>query len=314
MTEAAGYMIAIGSLFLFSIVSIYIIVGLKDYETEILKDRAESLNKSSNLDTKSNYFNKISRIFNRFFKNLLRGRSRNRSIATIERLIPLYNKKLQLILGSDLRRSLIFIWATLEAILLLIAATFTILSLLYLPILKLEFLYFSLFLYFLLFIPYILFSSRKRKRNAEIEANWHYVVDALLLGVESGQPIISSLQSVTIEVSNQSIHLRNFLTKLVAELTLRDEGYLVFQDFMKRTDSRFVRDTFQILAASVARGTSVVTSLRSLRKNFMTRRRLVYQEAANKVATKMTLPLVVFFIPVQFVIIGLPLAIQFLEN
>ena len=314
MTEAAGYMIAIGSLFLFSIVSIYIIVGLKDYETEILKDRAESLNKSSTLDTKSNYFNKISRKFDRFFKNLLRGRSRNRSIATIERLIPLYNKKLQLILGSDLQRFLIVIWTTLEAILLLIAATFTILSLLYLPILKLEFIYFSLFSYFLLFIPYILFSSRKRKRNAEIEANWHYVVDALLLGVESGQPIISSLQSVTIEVSNQSIHLRNFLTKLVAELTLRDEGYLVFQDYMKRTDSRFVRSTFQILAASVARGTSVVTSLRSLRKNFMTRRRLVYQEAANKVATKMTLPLVVFFIPVQFIIIGLPLAIQFLEN
>ena len=314
MTEAAGYMIAIGSLFLFSIVSIYIIVGLKDYETEILKDRAESLNKSSTLDTKSNYFNRVSRKFNRFFNNLLRGRSRSRSIDTIERLIPLYNKKLQLILGNDLQRSLIVIWTTLEAILLLIAATFTILSLLYLPILKFEFLYSSLFSYFLLFIPYILLSSRKRKRNAEIEANWHYVVDALLLGVESGQPIISSLQSVTIEVSNQSIHLRNFLTKLVAELTLRDEGYLVFQDYMKRTDSRFVRDTFQILAASVARGTSVVTSLRSLRKNFMTRRRLVYQEAANKVATKMTLPLVVFFIPVQFIIIGLPLAIQFLEN
>ena len=35
MTEAAAYIIAIGSLFLFSIVSIYIIVGLKDYETEI---------------------------------------------------------------------------------------------------------------------------------------------------------------------------------------------------------------------------------------------------------------------------------------
>lgn len=315
MTDPAIYIMAIGSLFLFFLLLLSNVFATKDYESEILKERVATFSRRSNSERKNTFFHRLTRRISQTFKKVLRGNSANRSLATVEKLIPLYQKKSHLIIGTEQpTQFLLIIWTAYELILTAVILILTIVLIVNLPVLRIDLLYIALIPSVILFIPYVLLSNRKKKRNAEIEANWHYVIDALLLGVESGQPVTSSLQAVTLEVSNQSIHLKNFLTKLVAELTLRDDGYMVFQDYMKRTDSRFVRDTFQILAASIARGTSVVTSLRSLRKNFMTRRRLVYQEAANKIATKMTLPLVVFFIPVQFVIIGLPLAIQFLEN
>lgn len=163
------------------------------------------------------------------------------------------------------------------------------------------------------FAPTIFIKNRVTKRQEAIRKAWPDALDLLLICVESGMSVEGAFRKVSQEIGAQSRELAEELTLTTAELSYLQDRRLAFENLAARTGLEGVRATVTSLIQSEKYGTSVGQSLRVLAQENRDMRMSEAEKKAAALPPKLTVPLIVFFLPVLFAVIITPAAIQILN-
>jgi tight adherence protein C len=161
------------------------------------------------------------------------------------------------------------------------------------------------------YAPGLYVRNRIGKRQKAIRRAWPDALDLLLICVESGMGLESALAKVADEVVTQCPELAEELTLLTAELSYLPERAKAYQNLAERTGLDVVQALVISLGQAEKYGTSVGLSLRVLAQESRDKRMSTAEKKAAALPPKLTVPMILFFMPVLFAIIIGPAIIQF---
>ncbi|WP_299348720.1 type II secretion system F family protein, partial [uncultured Maritalea sp.] len=156
------------------------------------------------------------------------------------------------------------------------------------------------------YLPVILLKNKTTKRQQSIRSAWSDCLDLLLLCVESGMSIEHAFAKVAKEISTQSEELGEELTLTTAELSFLDKRSRAFDNMAQRTGLDEVKSVMTALIQSDKYGTSVGSSLRVMAEEGREMRMMAAEQKAAALPPKLTVPLILFFLPVLFIMIMTP--------
>jgi tight adherence protein C len=159
-------------------------------------------------------------------------------------------------------------------------------------------------------VPSLFLKNRIQHRQLSIKRAFPDALDLLLICVESGMSIEAGFKRVSSEVGTQSIPLAEELTLTTAELSYLQDRRQAYQNLATRTNLDGVKSVCMALQQAERYGTPMGTTLRVMAQE---NRDMRMQEAEKKAAglpPKLTVPMIVFFLPVLFVVILGPAAIR----
>jgi tight adherence protein C len=159
-------------------------------------------------------------------------------------------------------------------------------------------------------LPYLLLKNKIQKRMLDINRAFPDALDLLLICVESGMSIEVAFRRVSQEVGAQSIALAEELTLLTAELSYLPDRRVAYENLAKRVDLDGVRSVCLALQQAERYGTSLATTLRVLGQENRDMRMAEAEKKAAALPPKLTVPMIVFFLPILFVVILGPAAIR----
>ncbi|MTI43912.1 type II secretion system F family protein [Roseibium hamelinense] len=163
------------------------------------------------------------------------------------------------------------------------------------------------------FGPNIYLKNKITKRQADIRRAWPDTLDLMLICVESGMSIEAAFHRVAEEIGTQSIPLAEELSLTNAELSYLSDRRQAYENLGARTGVEGVKNVMMALIQAERYGTPVGQAIRVMADD---NREARMQEAEKKAASlppKLTVPMIVFFLPVLFVIIMTPAAFQIMD-
>jgi len=158
--------------------------------------------------------------------------------------------------------------------------------------------------------PAVYIQNRIAKRQLAIRRAWPEVLDLLLICVQSGMSLDSAIKRVADEVSSQSIETAEELTVLSAELSYLTDRGQAFENLARRTGLDCVKAVVTSLAQAEKYGTAVTQALRVLAQESRDQRMSEAEKKAAALPPKLTVPMILFFLPVLFAVILTPAVIQ----
>jgi len=159
-------------------------------------------------------------------------------------------------------------------------------------------------------IPMILLKNKITRRQLSIRRAFPDTLDLLLICVESGMSIDSAFRKVSEEVGKHSLPLAEELTLTTAELSFLAERRQAYDNLAKRTDVDGVKSICMALQQAERYGTSLGTALRVMAQEFRDMRMSEAEKKAAALPPKLTVPMVLFFLPVLFMVITGPAAMK----
>ncbi|MCH8858046.1 MAG: type II secretion system F family protein [Proteobacteria bacterium] len=164
------------------------------------------------------------------------------------------------------------------------------------------------------YLPDIFVSNRIQQRQSSIMRAFPDALDLLLICVESGMSIEAAFNRVASEIGTQSVELAEELGLTTAELSYLPDRRTAFKNLAIRCGHSGVKAVSAALIQSERYGTPVGTALRVTAQE---NREMRMQEAERKAASlpaKLTVPMIVFFLPCLFVVILGPAALSFISS
>lgn len=161
------------------------------------------------------------------------------------------------------------------------------------------------------YLPNVFIENLAQKRQQSIRQAFPDSLDMLLICVQSGMSVEAAFGKVAKEITSQSLELGEELALTTAELSYLGERRLAFENLGKRTGLPGVKAVATALIQAERYGTPVSQALRVMAKE---NREIRMSEAEKKAASlppKLTVPMIVFFLPVLFIVILGPAAIRF---
>lgn len=153
------------------------------------------------------------------------------------------------------------------------------------------------------YLPTILVKNMISRRQFSIKRAWSDALDLLLICVESGMAIEPALQRVAREIGSASVPLAEELALTVAELSYLQDRRKAFDNLGKRTGLMTVKSVVTTLIQSERYGTPLGTALRVMAQENRDMRMSEAEKKAAALPPKLTVPMILFFLPVIFVII-----------
>lgn len=160
------------------------------------------------------------------------------------------------------------------------------------------------------YAPNIYLKNRISKRQRSIVQAFPDCLDLLLICVEAGMSIEAAIQKVGQEISTSSIELAEELSLLSAELSYLPERRLAYEGLAKRTNHPGIRAVTTAMVQAETYGTPLATALRTMAKENRDLRLSAAEKKAAALPAQLTVPMIVFFLPVLFVVILGPAIIQ----
>lgn len=163
------------------------------------------------------------------------------------------------------------------------------------------------------YAPSLYISNLASKRKEAIMRAFPDSLDMLRICVESGMSIELALQCVGQEIAPVSTELAEELQLTCAELSYLPDRRQAFENLSKRTDHPGIKAVGMALVQAEKYGTPLGQALRIMAKE---NRDLRMNEAEKKAAAlpaQLTVPMIVFFLPVLFAVIIGPAMIQVME-
>ena len=163
------------------------------------------------------------------------------------------------------------------------------------------------------YAPSIFISNLIQKRQQSIKMAFPDALDMLLICVQSGMSVEAAFGKVSKEVGAQSLELAEELSLTTAELSYLQDRRQAFDNLGKRTGIPGVRAVTTALIQAERYGTPVGQALRVMAKENRDIRQAEAEKRAAALPPKLTVPMIVFFLPVLFVVILGPAAIRYWE-
>jgi tight adherence protein C len=160
------------------------------------------------------------------------------------------------------------------------------------------------------YLPTLMLKNQTAKRQKSIRRAWPDCLDLMLLCVEAGMSVEHAFKRVAKEIGDQSAALAEELTLTTAELSFLEERTRAYENLGKRTGLDNVRSVMTSLIQADRYGTSVGTSLRVMAEEGREHRMSEAEKKAAALPPKLTVPLILFFLPVLFIVILSPAMIK----
>jgi tight adherence protein C len=160
------------------------------------------------------------------------------------------------------------------------------------------------------YLPVIYVSNRASKRKQSIQMAWPDALDLMLICVESGMSVEAALRRVADEIGSQSVDLAEEFVLTNAELSYLQERRQAYENLAARTGLESVKSVSQALIQAERYGTPVAHALRVLAAESRDMRMNAAEKKAAALPPKLTVPMILFFLPVLFAIILGPAGIQ----
>jgi len=158
--------------------------------------------------------------------------------------------------------------------------------------------------------PYFFLKNRIAKRQLSIKRAFPDALDLLLICVESDMSIEAAFKRVSMEIGSQSIALAEELTLTTAELSYLQDRKSAYENLAKRTDLDGVKSVCMALQQAERYGTPLAQTLRVMSQENRDMRMSEAEKKAAALPPKLTVPMILFFLPVLFVVILGPAAIR----
>jgi len=159
-------------------------------------------------------------------------------------------------------------------------------------------------------LPAIFLKNKIAKRQLSIIRAFPDALDLLLICVESGMSIEAGFKKVAAEIGSQSIPLAEELTLTTAELSYLQERKQAYENLAKRVNLDGVKSVCMALQQAERYGTPLGTTLRVMAQENRDMRMNEAEKKAAGLPPKLTVPMIVFFLPVLFIVILGPAGIR----
>jgi tight adherence protein C len=160
------------------------------------------------------------------------------------------------------------------------------------------------------YLPDMFVNNVIQRRQQSIMTAFPDALDLLLICVESGMSIESAFTRVAGEIGTQSAELAEELALTTAELSYLPDRRQAFDNLAKRCGHPGVKSVATALNQAEKYGTPLGQALRVTATE---NREMRMQEAERKAASlpaKLTVPMIIFFLPCLFIVIMGPAIIQ----
>jgi tight adherence protein C len=161
--------------------------------------------------------------------------------------------------------------------------------------------------------PMLFLKNAISKRQLQIKRAFPDALDLLLICIESGMSIEAAFRKVAAEIATQSIALSEEFTLTTAELSYLQDRKVAYENLAKRTGLEGVKSVCLALQQSERYGTPLGQSLRVMAQENRDMRMTEAEKKAASLPPKLTVPMIVFFLPVLFVVILGPAGIKLME-
>ncbi|WP_420472191.1 MULTISPECIES: type II secretion system F family protein [unclassified Brevundimonas] len=160
------------------------------------------------------------------------------------------------------------------------------------------------------YAPNIFLANRIAKRKTSIMQAFPDALDLLLICVEAGMSIEAAIQKVSQEIGGASIDLAEELTLLSAELSYLPDRRMAYEGLAKRTNHPGVKSVATAMTQAETYGTPLGAALRTMAKENRELRLSAAEKKAAALPAKLTVPMILFFLPVLFIVILTPAIIS----
>ena len=168
-----------------------------------------------------------------------------------------------------------------------------------------------LFAYACYYAPSLYIHNQIAKRQKSITRAWPDALDLLLICVESGMTSETGFQKVSNEIGKSSVELAEEMTLLTAELSYLQDRKTAYENMSERTGLEGVRAVMTSLIQAERYGTPLGDALRVMASENRAARMNAAEKKAAALPPKLTVPMILFFLPSIFVVVLGPAAINF---
>jgi tight adherence protein C len=158
--------------------------------------------------------------------------------------------------------------------------------------------------------PMLFLKNAISKRQLSIRRAFPDALDLLLICVESGMSIETAFRKVSVEIVTQSVALSEEFTLTTAELSYLQDRKVAYENLAKRTALEGVKSVCLALQQAERYGTPLGHSLRVMAQENRDMRMNEAEKKAAALPPKLTVPMILFFLPVLFVVILGPTGIK----
>ncbi|QQN65162.1 type II secretion system F family protein [Bradyrhizobium diazoefficiens] len=161
--------------------------------------------------------------------------------------------------------------------------------------------------------PMLFLRNAISKRQLSIKRAFPDALDLLLICIESGMSVEMAFRKVATEIVGQSIALSEEFTLTTAELSYLQDRKVAYENLAKRTGLEGVKSVCLALQQAERYGTPLGQSLRVMAQENRDMRMNEAEKKAAALPPKLTVPMILFFLPVLFVVILGPTGIKISE-
>lgn len=122
--------------------------------------------------------------------------------------------------------------------------------------------------------------------------------------------IEAAIQKVSQEIGGNSIELAEELTLLTAEISYLPERRMAYEGLARRTNHPGIKSVTTAMIQAERYGTPLGAALRVMAKENREMRIAAAEKKAAQLPAKLTIPMIVFFLPVLFIVILGPAALK----
>jgi tight adherence protein C len=163
------------------------------------------------------------------------------------------------------------------------------------------------------YLPNMFLQNLIQRRQRSIITAFPDALDMLLICVQAGMSIEAAFGKVSKEIGIQSLELAEELSLTTAELSYLQERRQAYENLGLRTGIPGIRAVATALIQAERYGTPVSQALRVMAKENREMRMADAEKKAAALPPKLTVPMIIFFLPVLFVVILGPAAIQVMK-
>jgi tight adherence protein C len=159
------------------------------------------------------------------------------------------------------------------------------------------------------FMPRLIVKNQAEKRQQELSLTFPDALDMMLICVQGGIGLEQAVERIAEEVSEHSPILAEELGILSAEMAMLNDRRAALSDFGNRVGG-FGKSFATALIQAEQYGTSVSQALRTMAIELRDIRMAAAEQKAASLPPKLTVPMILFFLPALFIIILGPAGIQ----
>jgi tight adherence protein C len=158
--------------------------------------------------------------------------------------------------------------------------------------------------------PELFLKNSITKRQKSMRRAFPDAMDLLLICVESGMSIEHAFRKVGQEIGVQSVPLAEEFGLATAELAYLPDRRQAYENLAKRTGVESIQQISTVLIQAEKYGTPLGTALRIVSQESREMRMSMAEKKAHSLPPKLTVPMILFFLPVLFAVIITPAVIQ----